>query len=155
MILYPAGNSAVLYNNETKQQRFLNISEDSDCMTTLSVSSNKRLLAMGEKNKKGHLVSIWCLQKMTRKKSLLLSLDVKDDVISMSFSCDTKQLVVQGGKPNWEIYIYIWDKNKLVNSSLIIFVYPLSIALLSLICMFIRTSCRLPPEKLLLTLQSL
>ena len=40
-ILYPSGNNVIIYNSETKTQKFIQASEKSGGITSLTVSANR------------------------------------------------------------------------------------------------------------------
>jgi hypothetical protein len=42
LVVYPAGHNVVVMNVETKQQRFISGSSDSECITALAVSPNRK-----------------------------------------------------------------------------------------------------------------
>ncbi len=105
----------MIYNSEAKLQRFFPINDDSDAITAITVSSNKKLLAIAERGKKGYFVSIWDLIKYTKKKTIFISDAQSEPVCSLSFCADAKLLLVQTGKPDWHLSLWNWDKNKTVS----------------------------------------
>jgi hypothetical protein len=69
-ILYPAGSNTVIYNIESKTQRFIPITEKCEGITAMAVSSNKRNLAIGERGEKTMCV-IYDLHSLRRRKILI------------------------------------------------------------------------------------
>ncbi len=77
---------------------------------------------MAEKSEKGPCVVIWDLIKMLKRKVLLFP-EAQTQVFSyISFSSDSKYLLIQGGSPEWTLGLWLWEKGKLV-SELIIYVH--------------------------------
>ncbi len=113
-MIYPAGNSVILYNSETKLQRFLPISEESESILCLGLSPNKRYLGVGERTKKGFTVAVWDLVKIIKKKNVPLHDVHGDSLISIAFSVDSKILLLQSGKPDWSLTLWNWEKAKMV-----------------------------------------
>lgn len=48
-VVYPAGRNVVVYNIEQKTQRFISGSPDSDGISAIAVSANRKLIAVAEK----------------------------------------------------------------------------------------------------------
>jgi WD40 repeat protein len=69
-VLYASGHNVIQYQADTKQQKFLAASNDSDCITAITVSPNKKLLAVAEKSEKA-IISIYDLQTLKRRKTLV------------------------------------------------------------------------------------
>ncbi|KAK7099818.1 cilia- and flagella-associated protein 57-like [Littorina saxatilis] len=112
-IVYPAGANCILYNIDQKAQKFIPGSEKSDGMTAIAVSPNRRYVAIAEKGEKP-TITIYDLHSL-RKKKVLSSPDVSTgEYVSLAFSPDSKYLVAQGGKPDWMLLYWTWEKSKVM-----------------------------------------
>lgn len=82
-------------------------------MTALAVSPNRRYVAIAEKGEKP-TITIYDLHSL-RKKKVLSSPEVQSgEYISLAFSPDSKYLVAQGGKPDWTLLYWTWEKSKVM-----------------------------------------
>eukprot|EP00501_MAST-03F_sp_TOSAG23-6_P000811 GSMAST32.ASY1.ANO1.841.1 assembled CDS len=108
-IIYPCGHGVVLLNMETKAQHIFSSSEETSDITALSLSPNKRFLAVAESTEFA-TVSIYDIEKKRKRREL--SLPDSETVVSMCFSPDGKQLLTQGGPPKWTAVLWVWDKMK-------------------------------------------
>lgn len=70
--MYPVGHTVVLYNVETKVQKFTPGTPESEGITALAVSPNKKFLAVAERADKG-TISVYDLQTLKRRKVLVSS----------------------------------------------------------------------------------
>ncbi|GFR57789.1 cilia- and flagella-associated protein 57-like [Elysia marginata] len=112
-IVYPAGSNCILYNIDQKVQRFIPGTDKSEGMTALAVSPNRRYVAIAEKGEKP-TITIYDLHSL-RKKKVLSSPEVQSgEYISLAFSPDSKYLVAQGGKPDWTLLYWTWEKSKVM-----------------------------------------
>lgn len=68
-IVYPAGHNVVLYQPDTKTQRLLPGTLESEGITAICISPNKRLLAVAERSEKA-MVTVYDLQTLKRRKVL-------------------------------------------------------------------------------------
>jgi hypothetical protein len=66
-IVYPAGANIVIYNTDLKTQKFIPAGEGSGKFTSMTVSPNRRYLAVAEKAEKPSVV-IYDLQTMKKRK---------------------------------------------------------------------------------------
>jgi hypothetical protein len=41
---------------------------------------------------------------------------VQQEIVSMAFSADSKMLAAQGGAPEWNMVIWLWEKSKVLAS---------------------------------------
>ena len=71
-IVYPVGHTVVSYNVETKVQRFTPGSPESEGITALAASPNKKFMAEAERADKG-TISVYDLQTHKRTKVLVSS----------------------------------------------------------------------------------
>lgn len=79
-IVYPAGHNVVLYAPDTKTQRLIPGTLESEGITAICVSSNKRLLAVAERAEKA-MITVYDLQTLKRRK-VLVSADAGSKVSS-------------------------------------------------------------------------
>jgi hypothetical protein len=73
-IVYPAGHNIVIHNLEAEQQTFMPIPSDSEGVTGLSITPNRKYLAMTERAEKA-TATIYDLQTLKRRK-VLSSVDI-------------------------------------------------------------------------------
>ena len=112
-IVYPSGANCILYNIDQKSQKFITGTPGSEGMTALTVSPNRRYVAIAEKAEKP-IITIYDLHSL-RKRKVLSSTDVKaSEYVSLAFSPDSKYLVAQGGKPDYTLLYWTWEKNKVM-----------------------------------------
>ena len=78
-VIYPVGNNAVIYNTESKSQRFLPIAEQNESITAMSLSENKKYLALGIRGERNASVVIFDIQTLRKRKTLVMS-DVESKV---------------------------------------------------------------------------
>lgn len=71
--VFPAGHNVILYHMESRTQKFIPGSVESEGITTMTVSANKRHLAVAERAAKG-MITIFDLQTLKRRK-VLVSVD--------------------------------------------------------------------------------
>ena len=112
-IIYPSGSNCILFNIDQKSQRFIAGTDKSTGMTALAVSPNRRYVAIAEKGDKA-VISIYDLNTL-RKKKVLSSTEVQStEFVSVAFSPDSKYLVSQGGRPDWTLLYWTWEKAKVM-----------------------------------------
>ncbi|CAL1538634.1 unnamed protein product [Lymnaea stagnalis] len=115
-IVYPAGANCILYNIDQKTQKFIPGTDKCEEMTALAVSSNRRYVAIAEKGEKA-TITIYDLHSL-RKKKVLSSNEVQSiEYVSLAFSPDSKYLIAQGGKPDWTLLYWTWEKSKVMAST--------------------------------------
>lgn len=68
-VVYPAGHNVVIYSSETKTQRLIHGTLESEGITALCVSANKKLLAVAERSEKA-MITVYDLQTLKRRKVL-------------------------------------------------------------------------------------
>ncbi len=68
-VVYPAGHNIVLYTPDTKQQRLIPGTLESEGITAMCVSSNRKLLAVAERAEKA-IITVYDLQTLKRRKVL-------------------------------------------------------------------------------------
>ena len=69
-VAYPAGHNVVLYSADTKTQRLIPGTLESEGITALCVSGNKKLLAVAERSEKA-MITVYDLQTLKRRKVLM------------------------------------------------------------------------------------
>ncbi len=69
-MVYPAGHNVVLYSQDTKTQKLIPGTLESEGITALAVSSNKKLLAVAERAEKA-MITVYDLQTLKRRKVLV------------------------------------------------------------------------------------
>ena len=112
-IVYPSGANCILYNIDQKSQKFIAGSEKSEGMTAMAVSPNRRYVAIAEKGEKA-TITIYDLHSL-RKRKILSSNEVQStEYVSLAFSPDSKYLVAQGGRPDWTLLYWTWEKSKVM-----------------------------------------
>lgn len=110
-VVYPAGHNVVLYSPDTKNQRFIPGTLESEGITALCISPNKKLLAVAERSEKA-MITVYDLQTLKRRKVLVAADAGSKEYVSLSFSPDGKMLIAQGGAPEWNLVLWIWEKSK-------------------------------------------
>ena len=113
-IVYPAGSNVIIYNIDQKTQKFIPNSDKSTGLTTICVSQNKRYIAIAEKVADKPLISIYDLHTLRKRKALTINDTQSTEVISISFSPDSKHLITQTGTPDWTLYYWSWEKSKIM-----------------------------------------
>ena len=113
-IVYPCGANTVLYNIDQKSQKFIPGSDRSHGMTSMCVSPNRRYIALAEKLTEKATITIYDLHSL-RKRKVLSSTDIQsNEIVSMAFSPDSKYLIAQGGRPDWTLVYWTWEKSKVM-----------------------------------------
>jgi len=112
-IVYPSGSNCILYNIDQRTQKFIPCSESSHGMTALAVSPNKRYVAIAEKGEKPS-ITIYDLHSLRKRKVLTTNEGQSLEFVSIAFSPDSKYLVAQGGRPDWVLYYWTWEKAKVL-----------------------------------------
>lgn len=115
-LVYPSGANCILYNIDQKSQKFISGSDKSEGMTAMAVSPNRRYVAIAEKGEKA-TITIYDLHSL-RKRKILTSHEVQSvEYVSLAFSPDSKYLVAQGGRPDWTLLYWTWEKSKVMAST--------------------------------------
>lgn len=115
-VVYPAGANIVLYNIDQKTQKFIPCSEKSTALTTVCISPNRRYIALAEKVADKPQVNIYDLHTLRKRKALSSSEIQSTEIVSMAFSSDSKNLITQGGAPDWTLLYWTWEKSKVMAS---------------------------------------
>ncbi|CAH1775033.1 unnamed protein product [Owenia fusiformis] len=112
-VVYPSGANCIMYNIDQKSQKFIPGSDKSQGMTAMTVSPNRRYVAIAEKGEKA-TITIYDLHSL-RKRKILSSTEVQSkEFVSLAFSPDSKYLVAQAGRPDWTLLYWTWEKSKVM-----------------------------------------
>ncbi|XP_065124868.1 cilia- and flagella-associated protein 57 [Paramisgurnus dabryanus] len=116
-IIFPCGNNCVRYNIDQKCQRFIPGTEMSQGMKALAISTNRRYLAVSECGEKA-TITVYDLQhEQGRKRKVLSGGDIPvDEFVCMAFSPDSKYLIGQAGGPDWTLFLWMWEKQKVMTT---------------------------------------
>lgn len=86
-VIYPAGHNVVLYSPDTKTQRLIPGTLESEGITAICVSANKKLLAVAERSEKA-MITVFDLQTL-KKRKVLMAADAGSKVsINLLYPCD-------------------------------------------------------------------
>lgn len=112
-IVYPVGTNCVLYNVDQKGQKLIQCSVTGVGITAMAVTPNKRYVAIAEKGEKP-LVSVYDVNTYKKRKTLSYPESQTQEFSSLAFSPDSKYLIAQGGRPDWTLVYWGWEKSKLM-----------------------------------------
>ncbi|XP_062337115.1 cilia- and flagella-associated protein 57-like [Osmerus eperlanus] len=114
-VIFPCGNNCVRYNIDQRWQRFIPGTERSQGMQALAISANRRYLAVSERGERG-TITVYDLQhEQSRKRKVLSGGDVAvQEFVCMAFSPDSKYLIGQAGGPDWILFYWMWEKQKVM-----------------------------------------
>uniref|UniRef100_A0A8C7KEZ8 Cilia and flagella associated protein 57 n=1 Tax=Oncorhynchus kisutch TaxID=8019 RepID=A0A8C7KEZ8_ONCKI len=114
-VIFPSGNNCVGYNIDQKWQRFIPGLERSQGMYALAISSNRRYLAVLEHGKRA-TITVYDLQhEQSRKRKVLSGGDIPvHEFVSMAFSTDSKYFIGQSGAPDYILFYWMWEKQKII-----------------------------------------
>ncbi|XP_021105560.1 cilia- and flagella-associated protein 57 isoform X5 [Heterocephalus glaber] len=116
IVIFPAGNHCVKYNVDQKWQKFIPGSDKSQSMLTLSISPNRRYLAISEIVQEKPAITIYELSSIPcRKRKVLSNFDFSvQRFTSMAFSPDSKYLLTQTSPPESNLVYWLWEKQKVM-----------------------------------------
>ncbi|KAL3977716.1 pleckstrin-like domain containing family A member 3 [Sarotherodon galilaeus] len=114
-VVFPSGNSCVCFNTVQRWQRFISGSERSQGMRAMTISSNRRYLAVSDYGERA-AVTVFDLQhEQGRKRKVLSAGDMSvQEFICIAFSPDSKYLIGLTGGPEWMLILWLWEKHKLL-----------------------------------------
>ncbi|KAJ8011195.1 hypothetical protein DPEC_G00055650 [Dallia pectoralis] len=116
-IIYPCGNNCVRYNIDQRWQRFIPGTEKSQGMLAMAISTNRRYLAVSERGEKSTITVFDLQHEQSRKRKVLTGGDVSMlEFVCMAFSPDSKYLIGQTGAPDWTLFYWMWEKQKVMAS---------------------------------------
>ncbi|CAF3796054.1 unnamed protein product, partial [Rotaria magnacalcarata] len=113
-VVYIAGGNIVLYGIDQKAQRVIPCSMSAQALTTMTVSPNRRVIAVAERINDRPQVTIYDLQSGKRRKTLQSELIKSNEIVSLLFSSDSKYLLTQGGAPDYALVYWSWEKSKVM-----------------------------------------
>ncbi|XP_066865808.1 cilia- and flagella-associated protein 57 isoform X1 [Kogia breviceps] len=116
IIIFPSGNHCVKYNVDQKWQKFIPGSDKSQGMLALSISPNRRYLAISETVQEKPVITIYELSAVPcRKRKVLNNFDFPvQKFICMAFSPDSKYLLTQTSPPESNLVYWLWEKQKIM-----------------------------------------
>ncbi|KAM5248101.1 cilia- and flagella-associated protein 57 [Ctenodactylus gundi] len=116
IIIFPAGNHCVKYNVDQKWQKFIPGSDKSQGMLTLSISPNRRYLAISEIVQDKPAITIYELSSIPcRKRKVLNNFEFPvQRFTSMAFSPDSKYLLTLTSPPESNLVYWLWEKQKIM-----------------------------------------
>lgn len=83
-------------------------------LTTMTVSPNRRVIAIAERINDRPVVTIYDLHSGKRRKTLQPELIKSNEIVSLLFSSDSKYLLTQGGGPEYTLIYWSWEKGKVM-----------------------------------------
>ncbi|RXN00688.1 Cilia- and flagella-associated protein 57 [Acipenser ruthenus] len=114
-IIFPSGNNCLRYNIDQKWQKFIQGSEKSHGMLALAISPNRRYLAVSERGEKGSITVYDLQQEQSKKRKVLTGGELPvQEFLCMAFSPDSKYLIAQAGAPDWTLFYWVWEKQKVM-----------------------------------------
>nr|XP_012631296.1 cilia- and flagella-associated protein 57 isoform X1 [Microcebus murinus] len=116
IVIFPSGNHCVKYNVDQKWQKFIPGSDKSQGMLALSISPNRRYLAISETVQEKPVITIYELSSIPcRKRKVLSNFEFPvHKFISMAFSPDSKYLLTQSSPPESNLVYWLWEKQKVM-----------------------------------------
>lgn len=114
-IVFPSGNQVVRFNVDQKQQRFMPGSDKTQGMSAIALSPNRRYIAIAERAEKPTVTIFDLLHDQSKKRKTLTCPELQtQEFVCLSFSPDSKYLIAQGGKPEWTLVYWVWEKSKIM-----------------------------------------
>lgn len=114
-IIFPCGNNCVRYNINQKWQKFIPGTERSQGMKALAISTNRRYLAVSECGEKATITVFDLQHEQNRKRKVLTGGEIPvDEFVCVAFSPDSKYLIGQAGGPDWTLFLWMWEKKKVM-----------------------------------------
>ncbi|KAJ8381152.1 hypothetical protein SKAU_G00019300 [Synaphobranchus kaupii] len=83
-------------------------------MLALAISPDRLYLAVSERGDKGTITVYELHQDYIRKRKVLYGEDLSQEFVCVAFSHDSQYLIGQSGEPDWTLFFWIWQKNKLI-----------------------------------------
>ncbi|KAI9141043.1 WD repeat domain 65-like protein [Paraphysoderma sedebokerense] len=111
-IVYPCGSNAIIYNLESKTQKFIPTQENNEGMTCFSLASNKRYLAIAERGGEKPQCVIYDLQILRRRKTLVEPESEAKEYTHVMFSNDSKFVVALANDST--LSYWNWEKGKVM-----------------------------------------
>lgn len=121
--VWVAGKSLVILDTQLGTQQLIPCSPTCEAVTTMALSSNRRILAVAESGKSAaiviYLFDAAANPKLKRRKVLQLPDLGSGEYVSLCFSHDGRQLAALGGHPEWKLIYWNVEKMKMIASSLV------------------------------------
>lgn len=84
-------------------------------MQALAISTNRRYLAVSECVEKATITVFDLQHEQSRKRKVLTGGEIAvDKFVCMAFSPDSKYLIGQAGGPDWTLFLWMWEKKKVM-----------------------------------------
>ncbi|KAI9346401.1 WD repeat domain 65-like protein [Zopfochytrium polystomum] len=115
VVIYPAGSNSILYNTESKSQKFIPVTDKCEGITAMAVSASKKHVVIAERGEKP-LAAIYDVHTLRRRKILTVNDSESKEFVCVAFSSDAKYLITQSAGPDWTLYYWTWEKTKLMAS---------------------------------------
>ncbi|KEG09722.1 WDdomain 65 [Trypanosoma grayi] len=119
-VMWVAGKSLVVLDTQLGTQQLVPCTPNCETVTAITVSYNRRLLAVAESFKQPCIVIYVCdvasSPKLKRKKVLLVPDLGSTEYVSLCFSQDGRYLVSLGGAPEWNVVYWSVERAKVVAS---------------------------------------
>ena len=129
-VVYPCGHNTVVYNTETREQSLIHgihagtavekgaTSQDSEGITALAVTPNRRYIGVAERCVDRGVVNIFDAQSYRRRRVLNYAELGSKEVVCVAFSADSKQVLMLGGAPDWTLVLWSTDRTAKVVASM-------------------------------------
>ncbi|XP_017782730.1 PREDICTED: cilia- and flagella-associated protein 57 [Nicrophorus vespilloides] len=118
-VVYPVGGVLCVHNINQKKQKFIKMPEKGANISIIAVSQNRKFVAVCEIGEKlsATIYDPWVFKK---KKQIILPTDKEvqaKEIVAITFTYDSKNLVIVTGEPEWCMYVYKVEKGKLETTS--------------------------------------
>ena len=81
-------------------------------ITCIALSPNKRYVAMAERGTERGIITIFDVRTLKKRKTLSTPDCHSREYVSLCFSPDNKNLLTQGGGPDYALINWLWGKSK-------------------------------------------
>lgn len=126
-LLIPGAGQLIRYRLDGLPQKFIQPQQASaqGNSTALAISANRRYLAVAEafNHQNGSIqqphIIIYDLLNDNSKRQRILTMPPEmqfNEIVSLDFSPDGKFLIAQGGRPDWMLCMWLWEKSKLLST---------------------------------------
>ncbi|XP_047674912.1 cilia- and flagella-associated protein 57-like [Tachysurus fulvidraco] len=118
-IIFPSGNNCVIYNVHKHVAKFIRglmlYQHEQQGIRALAISPDRRYLAVSESGIQS-TVSVYDLQseECTSVQILMANGFSIQEFVCMAFSADSKYILCQAGGPEWNLFYWEWEKDKLI-----------------------------------------
>ncbi|KAJ8957345.1 hypothetical protein NQ318_004824 [Aromia moschata] len=118
-VVYPVGSVVAVHNYQVKKQRYIKLADRGSHLTHVTVSPNKKLIAVVETTDKLPVITLWCPTQFKKKRTILLPQEKEiyaNRYVCLEFTYDSKHLLVITGEPDWTMYCFKCEKGRLESS---------------------------------------